>query len=683
MQKIAQLITRGKNLFVSDSLFRNSVFLILSTAIMSVLGFGFWLFVAHLYTPEDIGSASALIAITTLLGNISLLGLEASLIRFLPASQNQSRDINAATIAVTGASILAATAYLLVSPLLGVHITLLDGTWDKIGFVVLMVVVSLNSLTDAVFIANRRAELHTMTYTMLATVKLILPLMLIPFGSMGIFAAYAAAMLSSLILTGFLMRRSIGYHVGSKPNWQLIRRTRKYSTNNYVGHILSSLTSQIMPPLILARLGAGEVACFSMAWTMANFLYIIPTAVAQSLLAESAGTPAAKRAHLRGAVKLLVLTLVPMVALSMLAAPILLEIFGQKYSAGSTGVFQILALSTFFVAINEVCNTILNIEHRSSGVVASQLSALSVTLVSTFFLLKFGLVGVGISLILGNAASNICHLIFFTFGLGKKGTTNLEVSTKTDQDMSLPSQLKDLLAPYHIDDFTTKSLAAGNSTHTFLIRHDNSASVLRVYGQANRTREQVQQEVDFMRYLNTQGVPVPQIISNKFGEYVSTHSINGKPRHYVLMAFEPGKHPEEYTPELIKQMAKHQAAIHIHGAAFAKTQRHRIRWTSKSDFILRVAPTGFSHCDYDATNILTENNQLTCVLDFEGMRFVPFVSCLFFTLSRIYDAGRPDSVRQYLDAYQQVRRLNFFERLVIRAAMAAHCRQPRLLFASL
>lgn len=690
MHKIAQLIIRSKNLFINDSLFRNSVFLILSTAIMSVLGFGFWLFVAHLYSPEQIGAASALIAVTTLLGNISLLGLEASLVRFLPRSKNQSRDINAAIAIVSGASVLAAIAYLAVSPLLGVHIDLLDNAWEKIGFIVLMIVVSLNSLTDAVFIANRRAELHTATYTILATVKLILPLLLIPFGSMGIFTAYAAAMFCSLFLTFVLMRRSVAYRVHSTPNWNLLRQTRRYAANNYIGHILSSMTSQVMPLLILTRLGTSEVAYFSMAWTMANFLYVIPTAIAQSLLAESAGTPAAKRAHLRGAVKLLALILLPVVILSMAAAPTLLQVFGEKYSVGSTGVFQVLALATFFVAINEVCNTILNIEHRSSGVVASQLSALLTTFLSTLFLLQFGLVGVGTALLLGTIASNVCHLIYFSFGLGKKRTIPSGSSETEDLSgqltMAIQAGLKDMLVPYGIDNFTFESLTNGSSTHSFLIRYgEKDAKVVRVYGKKSKTRKQVQQEVDFMRYLNARGVPVPRIIPNSYDQYVTTHSISGHPRHYVLMDFEAGTHPEEYTPALIEQMATQQAAIHIHGATFAKTQRHHMRLTPKSDILLRLAPTGYSHCDYDATNVLAEKDKLTCVLDFEGMRYVPLVSCLFFTLSRIYEMQKQldAGVRQYLNAYQKVRRLNVLERFIIRAAMAKHCRQPRLLFAEL
>lgn len=419
MKQFTQLINRGLHLFSTDSLFRNSVFLVASTAIMSVLGFGFWLFVAHLYTPEQVGAASALIAVATLLGNISLLGLDASIVRFLPSSKNKSRDINTAILAVGGVAILAALLYVFAGPALGIVVPLVDEDWERVAFIGLIAIVGINSLTDAVFIANRRAELHTATYTVLSFVKLLLPLGMVQFGAMGIFAAYAFAILSSLLLTFYLMRRYTNYRVSVAPSWQLIVKTRRYTTHNYAGRLLSSVTAQLMPVFILAHLGADHVAYFSMAWTMANFLYIIPAAIAQSLLAEGATTPSDKKHHIRHAIRLISMIIVPIIAIAILAAPYLLHIFGVQYASGSTTVFQILAFATLFIAINEVSTTILNITHRSSGVVASQLCTLVVTFSAALVLIPLGLVGMGIALLLGNAAASICHLVVFTFGLGK------------------------------------------------------------------------------------------------------------------------------------------------------------------------------------------------------------------------------------------------------------------------
>lgn len=419
MKKIKQLIARGVHLFANDSLFRNSVYLIASTAIMSVLGFGFWLFVAHLYTPEQVGAASALIAVATLLGNISLLGLDASLVRFLPASKNQSRDINAAVLAVAAVAVVSAAAYIYIGPAIGVAVPLIDASWEQVAFIGVIIIVTINSLTDAVFIANRRAELHTTAYSVLALVKLILPLVLVQYGSMGIFAAFAFAMLCSMLLSFYLMRRFVAYHIRMKPGWHVLGKTRTYTANNYAGRILSSVTAQVMPVFILTHLGADRVAYFSMAWTMANFLYIIPAAIAQSLLAEGSTSPASKTHHIKHAIRLIAMVIVPIIVIALVAAPYLLHIFGAQYSAGSTTIFQILALATLFVGFNEVSNTILNIEHRSSGVVAAQLCTLIVTLIAALMLLPLGLVGMGLALLLGNIAASICHTIVFMFGLGK------------------------------------------------------------------------------------------------------------------------------------------------------------------------------------------------------------------------------------------------------------------------
>lgn len=656
---------------------------------MSVLGFGFWLFVAHLYSPAQIGTATVLISITTLISNISLLGLDSSLVRFLPGSKNQSRDINAAMIVVALAAMLAAAIYVVIGPHLGIQLSLLESNWEKIGFIVLMAVVSLNSLTDSVFIANRRAELHTMTYTLLASVKLILPLFLIPFGSIGIFAAYIGAVFASLVLTFFLMRRTNGYKL-TKPNWQLFSATRKYAVNNYIGHILSSATSQLMPIFILAALGAAQVAYFSMAWTMANFLYVIPTAIAQSLLAESSRDVQKKMLHLKNAIRILACILIPIVIIAILAAPYLLTIFGAQYSLGSSAIFQILALATFFVAINEVSNTILNIEHRSSGVVASQLSSLVSTFVSAIFLLRYGLIGVGASLLIGNVASSLSHVIFFTLG-SRKNKQRAAEDAKSEESLTqahkiaLHKSFQTLLQLYNIHDFTITNLAKGGNAQTFLINSGTNSSILRIYRKNKRTVEQIKQEIAFTQFLKKRGVAVPTFIQNTDGRYFSEHSVNGTNRYYLLMRFESGNHPQHYTDSILIQMAHGQAAIHIHGSTFAQTRSDSTSAPadrlSLPDRLLRFVPKGFSHCDFDATNILVTDQKLTCILDFEGIRLVPFVSCLFFTLSRIYDLQhRKTNVEKYLAAYQEVRKLNSLEKLVIRTALAARYKKPRFLF---
>ena len=80
-------------------------------------------------------------------------------------------------------------------------------------------------------------------------------------------------------------------------------------------------------------------------------------------------------------------------------------------------------------------------------------------------------------------------------------------------------------------------------------------------------------------------------------------------------------------------------------------------------------PDGYSHFDYDASNILVVNDNISSILDFEGIHLDSLVKCLFFTLSKIYELQHSKSeLELYLSYYQNVRRLNISEKLVIRLA---------------
>jgi hypothetical protein len=249
----------GMDLFRASSLFRNAVFLMMSTAIMSVLGFGFWMFVAHLYSAADIGAASALIAISLLISNLSFLGLNAGLVRFLPGSKQQSRDINAVLVLVTVVVAAASLVYLWLagrSGFTGGLEIFVSTWWGWLAFIVLMVMVSLNTLTDNIFIANRRAGFHTVTYTAFGVVRLISPLFLIKLGAVGVFLAFGVAATASLLLSFIFMKRAAAYRFWTRPDWSFIRRSRRYTTHNYFSSILSSLPSQVLPSFILTRLRA-------------------------------------------------------------------------------------------------------------------------------------------------------------------------------------------------------------------------------------------------------------------------------------------------------------------------------------------------------------------------------------------------------------------------------------------
>ena len=65
---------------LSDPLFKNAYFLMLSSVTSAGSGFFFWLITARFYPAEEVGLASAI----GLIGMLSLLGFDISLVRFCP-----------------------------------------------------------------------------------------------------------------------------------------------------------------------------------------------------------------------------------------------------------------------------------------------------------------------------------------------------------------------------------------------------------------------------------------------------------------------------------------------------------------------------------------------------------------------------------------------------------------------
>jgi Ser/Thr protein kinase RdoA (MazF antagonist) len=119
-------------------------------------------------------------------------------------------------------------------------------------------------------------------------------------------------------------------------------------------------------------------------------------------------------------------------------------------------------------------------------------------------------------------------------------------------------------------------------------------------------------------------------------------------------------------------MAHYQAAIHQCGILFAEQQAYGV---IKEKGLLRRLPHGFSHFDYDSTNILVERGEISCILDFEGMHYGSLITCLYFTISRIYEQTKDtQKIQAYLRFYEQVRQLTKAEKLVLRAALALRYR---------
>jgi O-antigen/teichoic acid export membrane protein len=92
--------------FIKESLFLNAGYLISVDAVNSLMGFLFWWVSARVYSPQDIGFASAIISAVSLITMLSSLGTGSGMIRYLPEKLNSYQMINSIFLFNVGCSFI-------------------------------------------------------------------------------------------------------------------------------------------------------------------------------------------------------------------------------------------------------------------------------------------------------------------------------------------------------------------------------------------------------------------------------------------------------------------------------------------------------------------------------------------------------------------------------------------------
>ena len=173
---------------MNDSLYRNSIYLMASTLVLAILGFFFWIINARLFTTAQIGLATTLISVASLISSFCLLGLNVGLIRYLPTSERKNEKINTSFVLITITSLLLSIIYLLGINIFSQQLSFIkDNLLFSILFIVIIISFSLNVIFDTIFTAYRSTKYVLLKNIVLSVTKLILPFLLIAFGTYGIF----------------------------------------------------------------------------------------------------------------------------------------------------------------------------------------------------------------------------------------------------------------------------------------------------------------------------------------------------------------------------------------------------------------------------------------------------------------------------------------------------------------
>jgi O-antigen/teichoic acid export membrane protein len=391
----------------SDELIKNSFFLLLSTATQGILGAAFWLLAARLFNPDEIGQATALISATILLGYVSLLGLNSSVIRFLPTAVDGDAQIdNGIALPLVVATILA-TSYVFILPSLAGPLAFVRHSFlDASGFVLFTAMTALVLFTDAVFIARRQTKYNLLVDGVVqGGTKLVLPVALVSAGAFGIVAANGFAATLDVMVSVVLMIVVLGYRPSGRIHLHAVRKSFAFSSANYLANLLNLLPTLVLPLAIIDELGARQAGFYFIAFAIANLLNAIAYSTSQSLFAEGSHEGTDKVALARRSSKLLLAITVPTAVLFAAFSHVVLWVFGKQYSLHGTGTLVVLALALVPVAACSWSTTLLRINGQLGALLLSTALYSVIICGLAVWWARSGLVFVGLAWAIGNTVA--------------------------------------------------------------------------------------------------------------------------------------------------------------------------------------------------------------------------------------------------------------------------------------
>ncbi len=347
---------------IGDSLIRNSVLVMTTTAFNSAVGYLYWMAAARLFVDDEVGRATAVIAAMNLTALVANLGLGTALVANLPSRRDDeswSRNV-VATFAVAAASGIALGTVVAV----GLP-RVLDSlgpvfTWPVRGLFVVGVTLSVVSVVlDALFIAERRADgllARNASFTFLKLVLLVPAVVFTINGERFLVLTWVTGLVVALGWVVVLLVPRILRPVHLRPAG--VRREARSVVPGALGHHLANLGGQfpmfLLPLIVIHRSSDAASAYFYVTWMVGSIFFMVSNASSNSLFAEGAHEPGALGRQLRRCLRLVGLILVPAMLGAVVLGRLVLGLFGANYARFGHALLLLLVVSAVPDAITNI-----------------------------------------------------------------------------------------------------------------------------------------------------------------------------------------------------------------------------------------------------------------------------------------------------------------------------------------
>jgi O-antigen/teichoic acid export membrane protein len=398
--------------FMHDSLRRSSAFLILSSAVGAIFGFGFWLICAHLTSSTQIGYSTTLIAYISLISTVTTLGLSNAVIRFLPNHQNKEEYFGTA-LAITLASSLVIGSLLIesikyLSPKLSFAISSPETFGLLLSFLILS---SIGSIASSALLAQKDAKNIFIMALWMFPLRIILPFLFPHLKVNGILTIILATTLIGTAYELYVLYKK--HYKKLKIDLSSLSDSYKFTIGNFTGTIFGMLPGTLVPIIVLNRLGPSIAAYFYIAMQFAGLLGIICSSSAQAFLSEASNDKTQKRYmhHFVKGFRNMYSLLVPAALLMAIVGTQLLRLYGYAYYSHGAILLVLLCVASLFIGINWLGDSLLNVQKRPIAYgMMNFINALLVVVVVYEFAHR-GLTAVGYSWLVAQATTVIIYIL--------------------------------------------------------------------------------------------------------------------------------------------------------------------------------------------------------------------------------------------------------------------------------
>lgn len=396
-------IKRFEN-YSKDPLIKNAYYLVLNSSSVYLLGFIFWIVVARYYPIDIVGNATAIFSLIQLIFVFSNLGLNYSLIRYLPQNNDKNSIINSS---ITLNFIL--TLLFTIIFILGIYYWspalyfIRDNFIYLISFLFLSITFSIFSIQNNIFISLRNARLSLYQSLLFNFIKIPLAISFFWLGLIGLLYSWLIPGLISLIMGFIIIGRILKNYKFFPTLKTLDKEIITYSFSNYVSNIFISFQVIFLPILLVNLWGSDFAAYFYISWSISAPLSFLSSAVTTSLFVEGSYEIGNFRKNVKKSIKIIFSLLIPGIILIFLLGDMVLSIFGSQYSENAKNLLFLLSCASIPLSVSHIYMTIKRVKNEMNAVILINLFLALFMVVGSYFLIGIiGIDGIGISWLLGN-----------------------------------------------------------------------------------------------------------------------------------------------------------------------------------------------------------------------------------------------------------------------------------------